>query len=136
LGVGEVCDVTLCSLPDPAEPELVPTDEDDFGDDVEPLEPDTPLELAELFETVVEVLLKVLPEVLVEALVEAAPGSGENGLRELPRRCWEAPLVISATAPLALGWTGVTAITADPGARGVVGGDCAVAPEPPPASAA
>jgi hypothetical protein len=44
--------------------------------------------------------------------------------------------VISATAPFALGWTGVTAITAEPGARGVDGGDCAVAPEPPPASAA
>jgi hypothetical protein len=83
LGVGEVCAAALCSLPDPAEPELVPGDEDAFGDDVEPLEPDTPVELAEVFETVVEVLLKVL----VEVPVEAAPGSGENGLRELPRRC-------------------------------------------------
>jgi hypothetical protein len=75
--------------------ELIATDEAAFEDDAEPLEPEGPLELAEMLETVVEVL--------VEVLVEPAPGSGVNGLREVPRRCWEAPLVISATARPALG---------------------------------
>jgi hypothetical protein len=108
-----------------------------FEDDVEPVEPDTPLELAETLATVAEVLAEVvaeaLEEVLEEVLVEAAPGSGANGLREAPRRCWGAPLVVSATASPALGWTGVTAITADPGASGVETGGCAVAPPEPPA---
>jgi hypothetical protein len=132
--------VAGCSLPDPAEPELGLAGEDTFEEDADPVEPDTPLELAEILETVVELLLELLVEllveVLVEVLVEAAPGSGANGLRELPLRCWEAPLVISATARPVLGWTGVTAITADPGARGADAGGCAVAPpEPPPSTA-
>ena len=84
--------MTLCPLPEAAEPELAPTEEAAFEDDVEPLEADAPLELAEIFDTVVEVLA------LVAVLAEAAPGSGANGLREAPRRCWEAPLVVSATA--------------------------------------
>jgi hypothetical protein len=118
----------------------VPTDEAAFGDELGLDEPDTPLELAEIFEALVEVLAEPLVEVpadvLVEVVVEAAPGSGVNGLRELPRRCCEAPLVISATARPALGCTGVTAITADPGARGADTGGCAVAPPEPPPSAA
>src|SRR5207244_5541023 len=35
-------------------------------------------------------------------VVRPAPGSGANGVRELPVRCSEAPLVVSATAWLAL----------------------------------
>jgi hypothetical protein len=92
-GSGEVCDVTVRPLPEAAEPELAPIEEAAFEDDVEPLEADAPLELAEIFETVVEVLVEA-----VAVLAEAAPGSGANGLREAPRRCWEAPLVVSATA--------------------------------------
>jgi hypothetical protein len=106
-GAGELCDEEPCSLPVPGGGELVATDEVAFEDGVEPLEPDAveppepdaPLELAEMLETVVELLVAEL----VEVLVEPAPGSGVNGLRELPRRCWEAPLVISATARPALG---------------------------------
>jgi hypothetical protein len=100
-GFGEVCGATLCPLPDAAEPELAPTDEAAFEDDVEPLGADAPLELAEILETVVEVLVEVLAVVAV--LPEAAPGSGANGLREEPRRCWEVPLVVSATARPVLG---------------------------------
>jgi hypothetical protein len=106
-GAGELCDEEPCWLPVPAGGELVATDEAAFEDVVEPPEPDaveppgpdTAPEPAEMLETVVEVLVGVL----VEVLVEPAPGSGVKGLRELPRRCWEAPLVISATARPALG---------------------------------
>jgi hypothetical protein len=96
-GAGEPCDEEPCSLPVAAMVGLVPTDEAAFEDGVELVEPDTPdgaLELAEILETVVELLVAEL----LEVLVEPAPGSGVNGLRELPRRCWEAPLVVSATA--------------------------------------
>jgi hypothetical protein len=75
----------------------VPTDEAAFEDDAELVEPDTPLALAEIFATVVEVLA------VLAVLTEAAPGSGANGLCEAPRRCWKAPLVVSATAPPVLG---------------------------------
>jgi hypothetical protein len=92
-GAGEACDEELCSLPVAAAKGLVPTDEAVFEDGVEPGDPDAAPELAEMLETVAEVVVEV-----VEVLVEPAPGSGVNGLCEVPRRCWDAPLVVSATA--------------------------------------
>jgi hypothetical protein len=70
------------------------------------------------------------PAGAAESVVFAGATSAVNGLREGPRRWWEAPLVVSAT-----GWSGfvLDCVTAMPEVTGNVGVTAAVgaALEPP-----
>jgi hypothetical protein len=89
---------------------------EDDPDDDEPVFVDAPDEVELELELELEVL-EELEDVLAVAVT--APGSGANGSRTGPPRCLEAPLVVSATARLGLGFAATAAM---PGAGALMGG--------------